>query len=244
MGRTNDLESEATYMYMSNYIDFGSNYWNAGGLDYLTSGAARSNTQPFLSQWLLSADRDAYKTYINTTNGTKQLAKVGGMAINIKNLVDEGKNLASAATNLDRTAAAVKRSSAVLAVIIAGYDGAKVTSDLKSLWAQMQIDFETRPGMTITELSDEYLESSEALSGYDEMTRNSMLEIALGAAASACLSGVAVAAVGAATIGLVGAAATISLYMASDIYSYVAWAGMRYGGSTRYSMRLYEQLFG
>lgn len=243
-GRTSDLESEATYMYMSHYIDIGSNYWNAGGLDYLTSGAARSNTQPFLSQWLLPADRDAYKTYINTTSGTKQLAKVGGMAINIKNLVDEGKDLASAATNLDRTAAAAKRSSAVLAVINAGYDGVKVTGDLKSLWAQMQIDFETRPGMTITELSNEYLESSEALSGYDEMARDSMLEIVFGAAASACLSGVAVAAVGAAAIGLVGAAATISLYMASDIYSYVAWAGMRYGWSTRYSMRLYEQLFG
>lgn len=108
----------------------------------------------------------------------------------------------------------------------------------------MQIDFETRPGMTITELSNEYLESSEALSGYDEMARNSMLEIVFGAAASACLSGIAVAAVGAAAIGLVGAAATISLYMATDIYSYVAWAGMRYGWSTRYSMRLYEQLFG
>lgn len=62
--------------------------------------------------------------------------------------------------------------------------------------------------------------------------------------ASACLTGVAASAIGVGAIGLIAAAATISLYMASDIYSYVAWAGMRYGWSTRYSTRLYEQLFG
>lgn len=71
-----------------------------------------------------------------------------------------------------------------------------------------------------------------------------MVGVVFGMGAAALLAGAPVGVLGAAATGLVASAASIPLHMASDFYSYVAWLAMRYSWSSRYSMRLYENLFG
>lgn len=243
-GRSSDLATEAVYMYISHYIDIGSNYWSAGSIDYLLDGPARSNVQPFFSQWLLKADRDTYSTYLNATGGTKHIAEIGNIAIGAAGIVGTAKDVYDAAGTLGQISEWGYRSKASVAGLSAVYDGAALSSDLADLKASIDTAMSNDPERKVSEIAAEYAANKDILTKYDQMAKEEMIGIVLGMAATAMLAGGPVGVIGAGAIGLVASAASVSLYMASDFYSYVAWLAMRYGWSSRYSMRLYEQLFG
>lgn len=243
-GRSSDLSSEAVYMYMSHYVDVGSNYWSAGSLEYLLDGERKSNTEPFLSQWLQKADRDAYATYLSTTSGTKQLAKIGDIAAGMLGLKGTATEVRAAAESVNRLAYAGNVCKATFASLSTAYDAGTMANDLAEFMDVVSVDRSNDPYRKVSQLKKDYLENNNVFSKYDEMAKDQLIGIGLGVLAGGALAGGPVGALGAAAVGIVSSAATISLYMASDIYSYVAWVGMRYGWSTRYSMRLYEKLFG
>lgn len=243
-GRSSDLSSEAVYMYISHYIDIGSNYWSAGSIDYLLDGPARSNVQPFFSQWLLKADRDAYSTYINATSGTKYLAEIGDIAIGAAGIVGTAREVYAAAGTLGQISEWGYRSKASVAGLSVAYDGAALASDLADLQASIDTAMSNDPDRKVSEIAAEFAANKDILVEYDQMAKEEMIGIVMGMAATAMLAGGPVGVIGAGAVGLVASAASISLHMASDFYSYVAWLAMRYGWSSRYSMRLYEQLFG
>lgn len=243
-GRSNDIASEAVYMYISHYIDVGSNYWSAGSVDYLLDGPARSDVQPFFCKWLQPADREVYATYINATGGTKHLAEIGNIAIGAAGIVGTANDVRRAASSLGKISEEGYRSSATVSMLSMTYDAATLSGDIGALADSISVAMSNDPERKVSEIAEDYIANSDILAKYDQEAKEAIAGIVLGMGAAALLAGAPIAAVGAGAVGLVASAASISLHMASDFYSYVAWLAMRYGWSTRYSMRLYENLFG
>lgn len=242
--RASDLGSESVYMYLSHYIDVGSNYWNAGGLEYLTSGSSRSDVQPYYAQWLQASDRSSYQTYLRATSGT---AKIGEIASVATGLLSGGSFLANDAqqavrslvlsTNANEAACTVLGLMAETELLESAF------ADLINLASDFPSMLSSNPDAEMEQLATSFKSEAELSAGYSDTAKELLLNAAIAVGGAFFLSGGLVGVLGTAAMSAVSSATIMSAYMASDFFSRTAWLVMRYGWSGRYAERLSERLY-
>ncbi len=235
--RSNDISTEAEYMFISHYIDRNDYFWNQGKPALLLDGEKRSGPDGALAKWITDSDRQSYNTYMSSTKVSSSIQKIGKLASGVVSLRGNYETLIDGLKYFDLTRNVF---STALAELLNGFDTGStaidVYKDLKWLIDQITSEFVKDPNVSLDALFQQYMTDDTILLNYGNVEKEALIQNSMAVVCSYILggyAGVADTALGILKSTMIGF--TIETY--TDFFNYVAWLSLQYGYSGRYAIR-------
>lgn len=230
----NTVGDEASYMFISHYIDRTEYYWSNNNYQYLMDGPSMSENPSYFSRWITNYDRSAYDTYILQSGKADTFQSIKNLGVGFYSLFSDNMAVGDIVDDLDRVSSSALAFESVLHTARVSYDYVDIDSDIDYIAQSLLNDAGVH---SVSYLYSTMISDDNLLSDLDSSLRSQLISCTISFSLSVLLGDIAGGALG---IGISILSLTIDEYI--DLFQFAVWVSMRNSFTTREPWRYNDYL--
>lgn len=231
-GRGTNFSDEATYMFISHYIDRPEYYWSNNNNAFLLDGLTLSEDSQYYAKWITDDDRAAYRIYMNNGKISTVFETVRTVYSGCQTLIGNTNILRNITMDIN----SMKKTLNLAKVTYITYDNIMALQDSRESVKTVYTALKSSP-TKLSVLYEQLIEDDNIFRNADQTIRNQLISNTLSMFGGFLLGGV-IGVLDSLRSGLLNC--VIDYYI--DLIDLAAYASMRYSFHGRLANRTYDYI--